>query len=268
MQADSMSPGDISTDFNSPDHWNPLAWQRYIADQERAMLASTWLPGAIHSVLDIGCGNGIFANLADLPRNTVGLDLSRAALVNVVAPHVQADAANIPFEENAFDVVVSMELLEHLPQATYPIALSELVRVAGKYILVSVPYKENLNYGKVTCPKCLHTFHQYLHLRQYTAEKLNALFRPKFLLERLEAIISTQVEWMPSLWHLISQYMHRKGRNFPTGLVCPQCGFSLKGTPASKSRQSTPRLIRRTLHAFWPKTSTFTWWMAFYRRAT
>jgi ubiquinone/menaquinone biosynthesis C-methylase UbiE len=142
MQAEPMPPGITSGDFNSPDHWNPLAWQRRTADQERAKLALKWLPAALNSVLDIGCGNGIFTNLAVLPGYTVGMDLSPVALAHVSAPHIQADAAHIPFEENVFDMAVSMEMLEHLPLVAYPIALNEIARVASKYILVTVPYKK------------------------------------------------------------------------------------------------------------------------------
>jgi hypothetical protein len=117
----------------------------------------------------------------------------------------------------------------------------------------------------VTCPRCQHSFHQYQHLQRYTPESLNALFRPKFHLVKLEGVVSTQIERMPGFWHLISFYLHRKGRNFSAGAVCPQCGFKLENPAAEDSHPDLLRSTRRTLHRFWPKSSTFNWWMALYR---
>ena len=49
------------------------------------------------------------------------------------------DIENLSFEDNSFDLIMSLEVLEH----TYnPIkAISEIKRVSSKYILITVPYE-------------------------------------------------------------------------------------------------------------------------------
>lgn len=256
------------TNFDLPGNWDPLIWQNHNSDQERAMLAAKWLPETVKSVLDIGCGNGVYTNLTDFSRSKVGLDLSLAALVNVTAPHVQSDAAQIPFEDNAFDAIVSMEMLEHIPVSSYRSTLNELIRVAHKYILITVPYNENLIHNRVICPMCGCAFHPYHHLRRFTQESLEPLFGPKFHLDRFEGVISRKCEILPGILHLISLYNHREGRNYPSGIVCPQCGYLAEDMIPSGRQSSRASSIRQALHHIWPKRNTFTWWMAIYRKVS
>lgn len=73
-------------------------------------------------VLDLGCGAGFFANEAAKAGYTVvGMDISSSAL-KVAELHddtksvsyVYGDAYSIPFERESFDVVVALDLLEHV----------------------------------------------------------------------------------------------------------------------------------------------------------
>ncbi len=49
-----------------------------------------------------------------------------------------ADGVALPYSDNAFDVVLSSESLEHIPR--YDVALKELLRVAKKAVIVTVPH--------------------------------------------------------------------------------------------------------------------------------
>jgi SAM-dependent methyltransferase len=83
--------------------------------------------------LDLGCGTGLhFATLLDLGWTTTGVDLSadqlrvareRGAAVELV----HADASGLPFEDDSFDVVVSV--FTHTDMDDYPGAVREAVRV-------------------------------------------------------------------------------------------------------------------------------------------
>ncbi|WP_349292410.1 class I SAM-dependent methyltransferase [Nocardia cyriacigeorgica] len=69
-------------------------------------------------VLDLGCGEGALRAAADkmtAPPWVVGLDASATMLSAVPPPAVRADAAEIPFADNAFDAVVAVNILDHLP---------------------------------------------------------------------------------------------------------------------------------------------------------
>jgi ubiquinone/menaquinone biosynthesis C-methylase UbiE len=85
-------------------------------------------------VLDIGCGNGLY--LAELERRAhegelCGMDLSAgmldAARSRSQAALVVGDAQALPFAGRAFDRVLAMHMLYHVPDRD--LAVSEIVRV-------------------------------------------------------------------------------------------------------------------------------------------
>lgn len=104
--------------------------------------------GDVHGlrVLEIGCGRGAFArHLVDKGADVVAADFSPAAVQLARATLgercklVVADVQDIPFPSATFDLVVSLETLEHVP---YPDrGLSELVRVTkpGGRLIVTTP---------------------------------------------------------------------------------------------------------------------------------
>ena len=55
------------------------------------------------------------------------------------ALRVCADAGRLPFQNNAFDVAVSLDTLEHLPHGARPMLIGELKRVARLGVVVSCP---------------------------------------------------------------------------------------------------------------------------------
>ncbi len=263
-----MTTGHGQNYFNNPEFWHPPAWQNQAADYERARLAAEWLPGEVRSVLDVGCGNGIFTNLVETSRFKVGLDLSRFALEYVTALRLQANATRLPFASHSFDASLSMEMLEHLPFPFYQDAQNELVRVARQYILITVPYDENLKYHCVICPVCLYAFHPYHHVRRYQQSAFETMFGPHYRLVRLEPVVPTRREALPVLWNSIRLYLHRQGRNYPSGVICPRCGYTPVKNSVSAKQVSRIYSVRQSLGRLWPKYTTFTWWMAFYRKET
>lgn len=73
-------------------------------------------------VLDLGCGNDKYKKYF---KNRIGVDMREGKGVDIVA-----DAHNLPFENEKFDIILCTEVLEHLhsPQ----IAISEMHRVLKK----------------------------------------------------------------------------------------------------------------------------------------
>lgn len=102
-------------------------------------------PGASPRLLDVGCGEGYVLRrlLKALPGLIAqGIDGSREALsaAHVFAPGAMlghADATRLPFRDQCFDIVVCLEVLEHLPNPSE--ALEELRRVSRRHVLISVP---------------------------------------------------------------------------------------------------------------------------------
>jgi SAM-dependent methyltransferase len=88
-------------------------------------------------VLDLGCGTGhSWQEL--LPRETVGVDLEASALQGQARETHRADMRALPFEAGAFDAVVSIQSIEHVPDPER--VLAEVVRVlrpAGRAVFVT-----------------------------------------------------------------------------------------------------------------------------------
>lgn len=112
-------------------------WRKYV-DRTLAVL-QTWTalqPG--ERVLDVGCGTGAFEQrliAAGADNEIVGVDLSvkmleRARTKLAAHPHVafqQADAHDLPFADDRFDVVVSASTFHYFDDPER--ALSEMGRV-------------------------------------------------------------------------------------------------------------------------------------------
>jgi ubiquinone/menaquinone biosynthesis C-methylase UbiE len=92
------------------------------------------------NVLVIGKGSGITESsiklLSDNKIDIVTLDIN-----NVVNSDVVGEVTCLPFESGAFDTVLCCQVLEHIPFDKFPVALSELHRVAKKRIILSLPHK-------------------------------------------------------------------------------------------------------------------------------
>ncbi len=95
--------------------------------------------------LDIGCGCGVnVQHWCRLANHVVGLDVSPEALAfaRTRAPQaefIQGDAAALPFEDNQFDIVTALDVIEHLDDDLR--ALREMNRVLrpGGLAIVTVP---------------------------------------------------------------------------------------------------------------------------------
>lgn len=252
--------------------WLPERYQG--SDTQRVAIALGWLPPASHGVtriLDVGCGNGIFANRLAETRHVMAVDRSAAALPWVRVPSSQADAAALPFPDASFDCVVSMEMIEHLPAAIFDRALAEIGRVTRRYVLLTVPFEEDLDGQKVTCPACTFRFHPYNHMRSFHLADLQALFSrwPAVSLRRAEGIVPVQALRFPRLRKSLSRALGRRPR-FPAVAVCPRCGYRASAqreaaSPPPAGAQPRPEW-RRWLRAAWPKEQRPTWWMALYEK--
>ncbi|MFL2771261.1 MAG: class I SAM-dependent methyltransferase [Rhodospirillaceae bacterium] len=115
-------------------------------------------------VLDVGCGKGFL--LYDLAQavpgiEVVGLDISAYAIENAkdeIKPYLhQGHARQLPFEDNAFDYVVSINTLHNLYIDDLWSSISEIERVGrgAKHITIesyrNEQEKVNLLYWQLTC---------------------------------------------------------------------------------------------------------------------
>ena len=90
------------------------------------------------TILDAGCGEcGLtaFVPSADI----TGVDILPAEEVDPHLKYKQGSILDLPFDDRSFDVAVSVDVLEHLPHEVRQTAVTELVRVAKKAIVIAFP---------------------------------------------------------------------------------------------------------------------------------
>ena len=127
-------------------YYNPRFWQPVIPTfQKHFSLTSE------SSVLDVGCGKGFMMHdMAELiPGITVkGIDVSEYAIENImddIKPHAQvADAKQLPFDDNSFDVVISINTIHNLEREECGKALQEIERVSRKGSFITVDAYRNV----------------------------------------------------------------------------------------------------------------------------
>ena len=124
---------------------NPVV--RRLMDGFERSLDELWGIASPRSILDVGCGEGVLTakwaeRLGD--GRIVGIDLDDPKLRAEWETRQRAnldyrveEATSLSFADDEFDVATAIEVLEHVPEPEA--TLSEMARVAERYLLVSVP---------------------------------------------------------------------------------------------------------------------------------
>jgi ubiquinone/menaquinone biosynthesis C-methylase UbiE len=137
-------------DATPEDHDESSPWYRLVIE---------YLPSVEGKrVLEVACGRGGFSRLlASRGARMFGADFSSTALqiarrkiTGEQTPRcsqlelAQADAQNLPYADNSFDIIVSCETIEHLPDPAA--ALKEMARVtrSGGMLFLTTPNYFNL----------------------------------------------------------------------------------------------------------------------------
>lgn len=107
-----------------------------------------------HTVLDAGCGEGeTIARLGDvLPPQVSAVDILEDSVRYTQRRHPFVEASvgslyELPFDGYSFDLVLCLEVLEHLDRSAD--GLRELARVARTDLVVSVPYEPYFRLGSL-----------------------------------------------------------------------------------------------------------------------
>jgi len=147
-------------------------------------------------VLDIGCGHGNLLEKAfQKAKDTYGIDPDIKAIErNKFIKHLQvADAENLPFENNLFDVVTMAWVVEHLENPDK--VLKEINRVLkpGGQVCFLTPNK--LNYNVWIIRAIPHSFHDFLTRTLYGRQE-NDTFKVQYKMNSPKSV---------------DQYMHKYG---------------------------------------------------------
>lgn len=119
--------------------------------------------GNMKRVLDAGIGEGALDHiLSEKFKNLeiIGLDISlenlNMAKQITIASLIRGDINNFPFKQNSMDLVVSLEVLEHMAEPES--AMLEIKRVSREFAIFSVPNDRIFRLGNILRGKNLADF--------------------------------------------------------------------------------------------------------------
>jgi len=203
-----------------------------VAAQERTPIAIAMIPREVRSLLDAGCGDGTLLRSIDRVPLKVGVDISYTALGLVSSGHrVLASFEALPFHDKEFDLVMSTEVLEHLPDEVFEASCTEIQRIARRYVLISVPFHEDLARKQARCSRCGHMYHIHLHLRSFDLPVMEHLF-PAYRLKECRFSSAREKTYPSWLVTIRRKWGHRW--EWDKTALCPQCGHK-EGQPPRRS---------------------------------
>jgi SAM-dependent methyltransferase len=242
--------------FDQRDVWGHLGDDPKI--QLRTRMFEEMIPESVESILDVGCGDGAITNQLARRWQVTGVDTSRTALVHVTASTMEASATDLPCADDSFDLVMSSEMLEHMTSDAYSQALAEMRRVSRRFLLISVPYREDLRFRTVRCPRCKWRGHVWGHQRSFTADSLVADLRGCTPIETRTFGPLQEPSWPRwRIWiahRLLRSYYWAPGQH----PLCERCG----NTDFAETRALHP-LLRRANERFQPtRRPQMPFWLA------
>ena len=163
---------------------------------------SRWLDFTSCDILDYGCGPGyLMEHLVRKSRGRVfGLDFSTDSVAKANArlaghPHfagaLQTASIPSPFQSGSMDLVIAVEVIEHLSNDKLQAMLSEINRLlkVGGHLVLTTPHEEKLEDLTSFCPNCEVKFHRWQHVRSWSVKTLTEVlvqngFKPRVVRPR------------------------------------------------------------------------------------
>jgi SAM-dependent methyltransferase len=251
-------------------------------NMERFRATASYIKDDVKTILDAGCGNGVFLNYLNKEKPQLvleGVDRSLKALEYVKVKKKVGDISSLPYTDNSFDCISCLEVLEHLPIQAYEQALDELVRVSKKYLILSVPYNERLEDSYTKCPSCKSIFNFELHLRRFTEHEFSDMLNTRGFKNVAVAKLNTSFVFKyHSKYRRIFYPEQFLKWNSP---VCPLCGYEESVDKAKVKDQHPEKHIssmkekpkRKFISYFsvipkmlWPKEKKYYWNIGLFQR--
>lgn len=188
------------------------------------------IPNKRQSALDIGARDGHFSKLlTEFYEDVTALDLEKPSISHNNIHCEQGDITSLDFSDNSFDLVFCAEVLEHIPSLLLEKACSELSRVSREFLIIGVPYKQDIRIGRTTCYTCRQMNPPWGHVNSFDRKRLIGLF-PLFDINEMSFIGEIDA----STNFLSTFFMDLAGNPYGTYSqeeVCIHCGKKLKNPP-------------------------------------
>jgi hypothetical protein len=182
------------------------------------------------NALDIGARDGHFSKLlAGRYESVFALDLEKPTFKYKNVNCIQGNVINLEFCDGYFDFVFCVEVLEHIPTNLLEKACSELSRVSDEYILIGVPYKQDIRVGRTTCYSCGTKKPPWGHVNSFNEKSLERLF-PEYEAMKISFVGKTKSVTNDISMHLMDFAGNPYG-TYSQEEPCIQCGKKLSFPP-------------------------------------
>jgi 2-polyprenyl-3-methyl-5-hydroxy-6-metoxy-1,4-benzoquinol methylase len=181
-------------------------------------------------ILDAGCGEGVLVNAYhQRGYNIIGMDLNYASRLVF-----KGDILCAPFDAETFDVIINLDVLEHMSFTEQERAVSEFSRILkpGGYFFVSVPNLAHLasRLSFIVRGKLIRTsdiarhpgdrpIHEFIQLlrRDFEIQQRKGFF-PTFPL--LSVLTVWRPSWVIGLHRLYNRFLALPGWCFLNTFIC------------------------------------------------
>jgi len=139
-------------------------------------------------IVDVGTGDGRrVQKLIDMSYKAIGTEVNKSWInsddTKVGTPPIYfGDGNNLPFKDNEFDMVVSVDVLEHMVEPLK--AISELFRVSNKYVLMQITSTENKEFFEDPTHKVLWDLKRWQRELMEFSESMTMFKNNTFLLTK------------------------------------------------------------------------------------
>jgi len=128
--------------INSPKQLSPDGSGRFLV---MLKIIQGLMDGEKHkkiSLLDVGGGSPYMTSILKevaIPHDLTTIDILPKPK-GFSGKYIQGDATKMEFDDNTFDIVVSTDVLEHIPVERKKEFVQEAIRVAKEYIIIAAPF--------------------------------------------------------------------------------------------------------------------------------
>jgi len=144
-------------------------------------------------VLEIGCNNGYGSRLLKAScGRLIGIDVSkkavRSARKNFLVPHLEfllADGAKLPFKSETFEVVIAMQVVEHLTDPAKVIEEARRVLSPGGFAIFTTPN------SRLRLHPGMKPWNEF-HVREFDPNELTELLATHFSRVRVRGLFATE----------------------------------------------------------------------------
>jgi SAM-dependent methyltransferase len=159
------------------------------------------------SVLEIGCGRGDFINaFCNRGLSCYAVDISeRHSDLNKEIQFYQAniDGGDLPFADNAFDVVFTKSVIEHIMDTEHFISeCKRVLKKGGKVIVMTPEWKSSIYLF----------YRDYTHIKPFDSESLKyLLMKYNFINVSSEAFYQLPILWKFPILKIVSYFLQLFG---------------------------------------------------------